>query len=649
MSAHASPATTDLKTMHFCMATEHSPIGTALVGLDGRWLKVNAAMTRLLGYDADEFTRLTFQQLTDESDLRKDMDAIAAMLAGDMPAWVCEKRYLCKDGGWLWVHLTVTLVRDDEGQPLVFLGHVQDISARKADQFEHHRLTERASLAAQAAAIGIWEWDLDTNVLSWSPEMFSLFRVEDTGEPMTFAVFSRSVHEDDRTTLNRAIQTSLETGVLDSEYRIRCLDGDVRIIKVLGRVYAGSGGAPDRMIGANWDVTDTRNLAMQAEAANQAKSQFLAVMSHEIRTPMNGILGMTQAMRADNLPPAQRDRLDVIAECGEGLLTILNDILDLSKVEAGKLQLESVPFDLSRLLVGIAAAYAHDAEDRGLHLRLDIDAASGVYLGDPTRLRQVLSNLISNALKFTEAGEVALKARRVETGLRIQVTDTGRGMDDETLARVFTPFAQADASTTRRYGGTGLGLSIVHQLARLMGGDVAAASRPGSGSVFTVMVPLKRIGDAEQEDRHEQEIVVPASSLRVLAAEDNFNNQLVLKTLLSQFDIEATIVPDGRQAVDAYQGGEWDIVLMDVQMPVLDGLAAARAIRAFETRTSRRRTPILALTANAMEHHKIECLAAGMDALVPKPIDIRHLLSAMETACADRADDQAADGRRAVA
>lgn len=641
MPPDCSPAMTHANAMSFCLATEHSPIGTAIIGLDGRWLNVNPAMCDLLGYTKDEFPGLTFQQVTDPADLETDLALVDDLLAGRIASYQLDKRYVRKDGSRVWARLSVSLVRDAAGAPMVFISHVQDISAEKADAIERDRLTERASLAARAAGIGFWEWDLKTNALSWSPEMFDLFRVEDTGEPITFAFFALGVHEDDREPLNRAIKAATRSGVLDSEFRIRCLDGDVREIKVLGRLYRGIDGASDRMIGANWDVTETRALTLKAEAASRTKSQFLAVMSHEIRTPMNGILGMAQAMRGDDLIPAQHDRLKVISECGQGLLTILNDVLDLSKVEAGKLELEQVPFDLSRVLNGIAAAHALNIEERGLHLRLDMEAACGIYLGDPTRLRQIVCNLVSNAMKFTEQGEISIKARRSGGGLRIEVADTGRGMDQTTLSAIFDPFAQADASTTRRFGGTGLGLSIVRQLAVLMGGDVAVASRLGYGSRFTVTLPIERLGDASDEREVEPVPPSPAPNLRVLAAEDNATNRLVLKTLLAQFDIAVTLVLDGAQAVEAYRADEWDVILMDVQMPVLDGLSATRAIRAIEAAEGRRRTPILALTANAMSHHKLECLKAGMDDLVAKPVDIRGLLAAMEMVCTDQADNDA--------
>jgi PAS domain S-box-containing protein len=642
MTDETMTAPTGLDTMQFCLATEHSPIGTALVGLDGRWLNVNAALRNFLGYGADEFAALTFQDITHPADLNADLALLEQLLAGAIPSYQMDKRYVRKDGVEVWARLTVSLVRDAANAPLFFISHVQDISAKKAGEVERQRLTDRATLAAQAARIGIWEWELGSNALSWSPEMFDLFRVADPGTPIDFDFFGRNLHEDDREPLNRSIAEALETGALDTEFRIRCLDGDVRIIKVLAKAHRTADGRANRLIGANWDITDARNLALQAEAASRAKSQFLAVMSHEIRTPMNGILGMAQAMRADDLPAVQRARLNVIAECGESLLTILNDILDLSKVEAGKLEIEAVPFDLRRVLSSVVAGYATDAEDRGLRLSLDLDAAEGLYRGDPTRLRQVMANLVSNALKFTERGEVSMKARRTADGLRLEVADTGKGMDDETLGRIFTPFAQEDASTTRKFGGTGLGLSIVRQLAVLMGGDVAVSSRPGFGSRFTVDLPFEYLGEAPEAPAETAADVGQGGAMRILAAEDNLNNQLVLKTLLGQMGIEVTLVGDGEQAVAAWRRETWDVVLMDVQMPVLDGFGATQRIRAIEAAEGRTRTPIIALTANAMDHHRVECLTVGMDGLVAKPIDIRLLITAIEAAVSGVRDDVAA-------
>jgi CheY-like chemotaxis protein len=371
-------------------------------------------------------------------------------------------------------------------------------------------------------------------------------------------------------------------------------------------------------------------------------------MSHEIRTPLNGVLGMVQAMAADKLSAVQRDRLDVIRQSGEALLAILNDVLDLSKIEAGRFELEQIEFDLCDLMRGAHSAFTALANKKGLSFDLTIEpAARGVYLGDPTRVRQILYNLISNALKFTEHGEVRVKALLAGDALTLVVCDTGLGIDPERAGALFDKFTQADASTTRRYGGTGLGLSICRELAQLMGGEIKVASTIGEGSSFSVTLPLKKVGEALAP----QFALPPAPSpqteaalprLRVLAAEDNSVNQLVLKTLLHQIGVEPHVVDDGAQAVQAWRDQPWDVILMDMQMPIMDGLAATRAIREAEAATGRPRTPIIALTANAMSHQIRLCRAAGMDGHVAKPIETARLFAALEAALAPAEVDQAA-------
>jgi signal transduction histidine kinase/ActR/RegA family two-component response regulator len=373
----------------------------------------------------------------------------------------------------------------------------------------------------------------------------------------------------------------------------------------------------------------------EAELANQAKSTFLATMSHEIRTPLNGVLGMTQAMAADKLSTVQRGRLDVVRRSGEALLNVLNDVLDLAKIEAGRLDLEEIEFDLGDLVRSAQSGFSALAQDKGLTLALDIEAARGLYRGDPNRVSQILRNLISNALKFTERGEVRVIACLIPGGIALTVADSGVGMDEEALCRIFSPFAQADTSTTRRYGGTGLGLSICWELAQLMGGEISATSEPGAGSRFTVTLPLARVGEAAATPA----IVAPPApepnpQLSVLVAEDNAVNQLVIKTLLGQAGIDPVVVDDGRQAVEAWRAGTWDLILMDVQMPVMDGSTATQEIRRLEAELGKACTPILALTANAMAHQVAEYAAIGMDGHVAKPIRIEQLFSAIQAALA---------------
>ncbi len=384
-----------------------------------------------------------------------------------------------------------------------------------------------------------------------------------------------------------------------------------------------------------------------AAAANEAKSEFLATMSHEIRTPLNGVLGMAQAMTADELAQVQRDRLKVIRRSGEDLLAILNDVLDLSKIESGALELELSDFDIEHLARGGVATFAYETHKKGVEFRFDIDdAAKGAYRGDATRVRQLIYNLTSNAVKFTSEGTITVSIAPFAGGLQIAVSDTGVGIPAEKLAKLFDKFSQVDGSATRRFGGAGLGLAIARELAGLMGGDIRVESVPGKGSTFTATLPGVRKLETANTNSPANDAPPPKEKraagedleLRVLAAEDNKVNQMVLKTLLGQAGVEPTMVENGILAVDAFENQAWDIILMDIQMPEMDGIAATRAIRAREAASGRKRTPILAVTANAMVHQIAEYHAAGMDGVIPKPIEIGKLFAAMEQAL-DAAED----------
>ena len=382
-----------------------------------------------------------------------------------------------------------------------------------------------------------------------------------------------------------------------------------------------------------------------AREASLAKSNFLATMGHELRTPLNGMLGMAQAMAlGGSLNDEQRSQLKVIRRSGESLSAVLNDLLDLSKIEAGELELEVTDFDLEHLARGAIAIFSHQAEKKGLTFNFTIeDAAKGRYRGDSARVRQVLYNLFSNAVKFTDHGAIAFTASRAHGQVTFKVDDTGIGIAPENLARLFESFFLADASNTRRHCGAGLGLTICQQLVSLMQGQIGAESAVGEGSTFTVVIPLERIADVQAPAVAAVEDPLQAAEepaeLRVLAAEDNTVNQLVLKTLLSQAGVDPTIVADGALAVAAWERETWDIILMDIQMPQMDGVQATREIRRREAQTGRARTPILAVTANAMVHQVAAYAAAGMDGVVPKPIEVTRLFAAMEAALAAQEAD----------
>ncbi len=382
---------------------------------------------------------------------------------------------------------------------------------------------------------------------------------------------------------------------------------------------------------------DLVRLRADAEAANTAKSEFLATVSHEIRTPLNGVLGMAQLMLREDLAPRHREQAQVIADSGQTLLGLLNSILDLSKIESGKFELELHPFDLADTVRGAASTFGPLAGQKELAFRIDVSPqAGGRWRGDGAKLGQVLTNLLSNALKFTASGAITLTVDAAPGGLAFRVSDTGIGIAQDKLALVFESFTQADSSMTRRFGGSGLGLAICQRFVSLMGGVLTVESQLGVGSAFAFTLPLERVADSGVDDVAAADTRSPPErALKILAAEDNPTNRLILQALLTPLGVALTLVDDGAAAVEAFSVGGFDLILMDVQMPRLDGLAATAEIRRLERAARRPATPIVALTANVMRHQIDQYRAAGMDGHIAKPIELAALVQAMDAALAE--------------
>lgn len=395
----------------------------------------------------------------------------------------------------------------------------------------------------------------------------------------------------------------------------------------------------DRIYGVARDVTERvaaeRTLIeakSAAEAANRAKTDFLANISHEIRTPLNGVIGIVDALARTPLSADQAEMVGLIRNSGATLERLVSDFLDVAKIEAGQLQLEEQPFDLEQTLRPCIQVMRHRAEEKGLAFQV-IGDLSGRYLGDGTRIGQIVGNLLSNAIKFTEAGSVTLGITTEDAGLTLEIADTGIGFDAEHAAGLFARFHQADASISRRFGGTGLGLSICHSLVEMMGGKISAASASGVGSRFVVSLVLPRVGEFRDEHEAPADLLLPADTpLRVLLVEDHPTNQRVAQLILAAQGAEVVTVGDGLDAIDAFKAGTFDVVLMDMQMPRMDGLEATRAIRVLEVASGAARTPIIMLSANALTAHRDQTLAAGADLHVSKPITAANLLAGIQAA-----------------
>ena len=571
----------------FETAFEHAPIGMCLVALDGHFLKVNDALCDLVGYPRDELLALRFHAITHAEDIDADLELLRQLLKGTIPRYQMKKRYLTAGGSEIWARLSVTLVKDADGRPQHFISQVEDLTAEHAARSALAESEARYRLMADHSTDMIVATDSDGRVTFATPSCHAVLGFgshELIGRrPLDY------IHPDDAPAVAAAFKHLAARGESQRlRWRVRHNTEDRWVwlesnASLLAKDAApGEGKFLDVIRDVTGQVEQERRLAEAtdaAQAAAGAKSQFLANMSHEIRTPLTAILGFARLMdEAARLQEPDKGYLRRIASAGEALLAIVNDVLDFSKLEAGACDLKPRVVATREVLEETLLLFAPQADAKGLRLVFDPQGPLPPFVElDPDRLRQILLNLIGNAIKFTDRGAVTLRAGYKAGALAISVTDTGPGLDAEQQARLFQRFSQVDASSTRRFGGTGLGLAICKGLVEAMGGEIGVSSTPPAGATFHFTVAATESAPLEQASA--MPLQCTTEGLRVLVADDNRANRDLVRIILENLGMEVAEAVDGRQAVARALEQPFDVILLDLRMPELDGLDALRLIR----------------------------------------------------------------------
>ncbi len=585
----------------------------------------NPTWTALTGWTVHETNGRPFWDFVHPDDVMEAQAEIAVLAFGERAVY--QHRLATKAGGWLWV--SSHAVRGEGNWVLAILRDITAERAREAESEEARRATE---LLREAAHVTIWRYNPDTDEYDLNPDFTRPAVRAERDWKMAGGGVRSVVHRRDAPDLQQAWARTIETGepaIMD--YRERTADGGWRHIRAAFQGMRPLASGRWEIVGISEDVTvlvEARDAAMRGEraalAAAEAKTQFLTNVSHEIRTPMNGVLGILHLLQAEP-SPAERQRL--VAEAlasGVGLSDLLNDIIDYSDVEASRLELHREPVDPAAEIDGVVALLRPGALAKGLTLTVSCSDSIGWVLADPARLRKMAFHLIGNAVKFTPQGKVTVRldaeGEDEERRLRLEVQDTGIGISPEAQAGLFERFSQADGSLTRRFGGLGLGLAVTRRLAELMDGGVAVQSRIGEGSTFRV-----EIGAPARARPAEASGGGWLSGLRVLVVEDNATNRLVATGMLGQLGAEVETAEDGAQGVEAVERGDFDLIFMDIQMPVMDGVEATRRIRAMAG--PKGATPIVATTANVMPEQLADYRRSGINGVVAKPISPRALLA----------------------
>ena len=634
----------------FRLLTENTSDNIWTMNLDGRMTFVSQSISRIRGYSAEEAITQSFDEVIAPNSLATAYAKLGEIITNVRLGLPVEKvllelELLCKDGSTVWTEIIINGMYDNDGAFVQLLGVTRDISKRIRREFELLKL----SRAVEQSPVSIVITDVGGYIEFINPKFSEL-----TGYTAEEAIGrnSRMLNSGNtpKSTYKDLWKTITSGNVWKGEFHNKSKDGSLFWEHATISPLRDAAGDITHFIAVKENITEKKIIMEQlvyakeqAEAATQVKGDFLATMSHEIRTPMNGVIGMTGLLLDTELDEKQRYYAETVSRSGDHLLTLINDILDFSKIESGKMDLELLDFDLLQTLEETTLMFAHRAEDAGLKLACRMEPDVPQYLkGDPGRVRQILTNLVGNALKFTSHGSVSVNASLAEeqddcATVRFEINDTGIGIPESRLTAIFEPFTQANGTTTRKYGGTGLGLAICKQLAELMGGEIGVTSEMGKGSTFWFTVRFEKCSESELEQLvllSEQQTAVVNSSAdrtaRILLAEDNIINLKVAQGILNQLGFKCDVVANGEEAVQALEMIDYDLVLMDCQMPVMDGFEASAIIRSPDSVVSNRDVPIIAMTANAMKGDREKCLAAGMNDYLSKPVKKSELAEMLD-------------------
>ncbi len=535
----------------------------------------------------------------------------------DKVAYEADLQIVSASGIQKWVHAKGYPELNGNGEVIRLLGTFQDIT-------EQVNRKKELSLILKSNNIGVWSLDTSSGFLNWDKSMFELYELNPNQFSNHYDAWINSLYGESKEIMPKAFQHALDSGdtSFDAHFKIMTGTGVVKDIAVRTIIDRDRNGNGAYVTGVNWDRTNEQKAFEEAESATKAKSEFLANMSHEIRTPMNGIMGIVQMLQDSSLSTEQHSMLNIISTCTDNLVNILNDVLDISKIESGQIELEHIDFDLKVLINEVVFLLNQNAENNANKVKIAFpDDCDSNFLGDPTRIRQVIINYLSNAIKFTKNGEIEVGFHKKEDTIRIYVKDSGIGIPFPTQNKLFKAFVQADSSITRKFGGTGLGLVICSKLAKLMKGSVGFESQEGVGSLFYLDTPLHH-GNQSHHEKSSEEVSISQvkSNIKILMAEDNEINQLVARKYLERFGYTCDIANNGQEALDLIneKGIEYySLIFMDMQMPILDGLSTTKEIlKIYQTQSP----PIVALTANAYDKDREACLNAGMSDFLSKPI-----------------------------